>query len=243
MPARRRTGRDRRRRRHGQRGAGPGSADTWSAAAAGQVFLADPLAISRLLRVVDVRPDELVVDVGAGGGALTLPLADTGARVVAVEIDARWVARLRDRVAGAGIADRVRVVHGDLRSFAVPAERWRVVANPPFGLTTALLRRLLDDPTRGPYRADLVVQLEVARKRTRQPPGTLRSAAWAPWWTFELGGRIDRRAFRPVPRVDAALLTIRRRDPPVLPTWLAPGFADALRAVWTPPQPGPRRRS
>lgn len=34
-----------------------------------------------------------------------------------------------------------------------------------------------------------------------------------------------------------------RRDPPVLPTWLAPGFADALRAVWTPPQPGPRRRS
>jgi len=46
-----------------------------------------------------------------------------------------------------------------------------------------------------------------------------------------------------VPRVDAALLTIRRRDPPVLPTWLAPGFADALRAVWAPPQPGPRRRS
>lgn len=206
------------------------------------MFLADPSAISRLLRAVDVRPDDLVVDVGAGGGALTLPLAAAGARVVAIEIDRRWAARLRDRVARAGVADRVRVVHGDLRSIVAPAEPWRVVANPPFGLTTVLLRRLLDDPARGPDRADLVVQLEVARKRTREPPGTLRSAAWAPWWTFELGGRIDRRAFRPVPRVDAALLTIRRREPPVLPPWLAPGFADALRPLWTPPQPGAGRR-
>ena len=206
-----------------------------------QNFLADPSAISRLLRAVDVRPDDLVVDLGAGGGALTLPLADAGARVVAVEIDPVWVARLRDRVQRAGVADRVRVVHGDLHTFRTPGEAWRVVANPPFGRTTAVLRLLLDDPVRGPDRADLVVQLEVARKRARQPPTTLRSAAWAPWWTFEMGTRIDRAAFRPVPGVDAALLTIRRREPPVLPAWLAPGLADALRPVWTPPQPDRRR--
>lgn len=219
MPGRR-TGRDRRRsQRH----------------AAGQRFLVDRAVVGRLVRGADVARDELIVDVGAGAGALTLPLAEAGARVLAVEVDPAWVRRLRGRVVQAGLQDRVRVVHADLRAFKPPREPWRVVANPPFALTTALLRRLLDDPSRGPRRADLVLQLAVARKRSHQPPSTLHSAAWAPWWTFELGARIDRSAFRPAPDVDAAVLTIRRRDPELLPTWLAPGFAEVLRPAWSPP--------
>jgi 23S rRNA (adenine-N6)-dimethyltransferase len=80
-----------------------------------------------------------------------------------------------------------------------------------------------------------VIQREVARKHAAEPPATLRTAAWAPWWLFEHRFTIDRDAFRPVPAVDAALLTIRRREPPVLPPWLAPEFRDLLRAGWTPP--------
>lgn len=191
--------------------------------------------VERFIRAAGVVRDELVVDVGAGGGALTLPLAAAGARVLAVEADPVWVRRLRGRVAQEGLADRVRVVHVDLRALRPPREPWRVIANPPFALTTTLLRRLLDDPARGPHRADLVLQLAVARKRSHQPPSTLHSAAWAPWWTFELGPRIDRSAFRPAPDVDAAVLTVRRRDPELLPTWLAPGFAEVLRPGWSPP--------
>lgn len=183
-----------------------------------------------------------MVDVGAGTGALTIPMAEAGARVVAVERDDAWITRLRQRVTAAGVSDRVRVVHADLRTYRWPPTPYRVISNPPFGLTTALLARLLDRPSRGPVRADLVVQLEVARKRAQQPPGSLRSAAWAPWWQFALGERIDRTAFRPIPRVDAAVLTIRRREQPVLPEWLARDFADALRPAWRPPQPNPRAR-
>ena len=199
---------------------------------AGQHFLADQRVVERLLARLALRPGELVVDVGAGRGALTYPLAHAGARVIAVERDPRLVGALRRSVLHRGLAERVQVVKADLRRFRWPRTAYRVVANPPFGLTTDLLARLLDDPQLGPERAHLLVQQEVARRRVTQPPDTLRSAAWAPWWTFSFGERVDRGAFRPAPTVDAAWLHIERRVPPVLPEWLAPDFAETLRPVW-----------
>lgn len=125
----------------------------------------------------------------------------------------------------------------DLRKVRLPPTPYRVTCNPPFALTTALLDRLLEDPARGPERVDVLVQREVAVKRAAEPPSSLRSAAWAPWWSFELGPTVRRHAFHPVPRVDAAWLTVRKRTPAVLPAWLAPGFLDTLRQAWSPPQP------
>jgi 23S rRNA (adenine-N6)-dimethyltransferase len=120
----------------------------------------------------------------------------------------------------------------DALHWPLPREPFRVVANPPFAITTQLLARLLDDPVQGPHRCDLILQADVVRKRAQSPPNTLRSAAWAPWWTFEAGPVIPRSAFRPIPGVDAAMLTIRRRKNPVLPTWLAPRFVETLRHGW-----------
>ncbi len=149
----------------------------------------------------------------------------------AVEVDPHWVERLRAGV-GAGRGN-VRVVASDLRNLRMPREPYRVVANPPFGLTTDTLAKLLDRPDRGPCRADLVLQKEVAVKLARQPPAHLRAAAWSPWWEFRLGATIGRAAFRPRPRVDAAVLTIVRRETPVLPTWLAPRLRELLRPAWS----------
>ncbi|CAN5387324.1 23S rRNA (adenine(2058)-N(6))-methyltransferase Erm(37) [soil metagenome] len=215
--ARRPTPRDLRRRTHGQN------------------FLVDQRVVRRFLSRADLRPDDLVVDLGAGTGALTLPLAAAGARVVAVERDPRWAQSLRRSVTAAGLAGRVEVVEADLRRVRLPPSPYRVVSSPPFSLTTAVLSRLLDDPEQGPWRADLLLQRAVAVKRAAEPPTSLRSAAWAPWWRFELGERVGRQAFRPVPGIDTAWLGIDKRDPPVLPTWLALGLAAALRPVWAPP--------
>lgn len=211
---RRRTPRDARRRSHGQN------------------FLVDRNEISRLIDAVDARSNELIVEVGAGTGALTLLLAQAGARVIAIEPDHAWARRLHERVSEAGFVDEIEIVRQDFREIEWPSETYRVVSNPPFGLTTALFSSLFDNPAEGPSRADLVIQLEVARKRAAVPPTTLRSAAWAPWWTFQLGPVVPRSAFRPVPRVDAALLTARRRDDAVLPEWLAPQLRELLRPGW-----------
>lgn len=211
---RRRTPRDARRSSHGQN------------------FLVDRNEISRLIDAVDARSNELIVEVGAGTGALTLLLAQAGARVIAIEPHHAWAQRLHERVSEAGFVDEIEIVRQDFREIEWPSETYRVVSNPPFGLTTALFSSLFDNPAEGPSRADLVIQLEVARKRAAVPPTTLRSAAWAPWWTFQLGPVVPRSAFRPVPRVDAALLTARRRDDPVLPEWLAPQLRELLRPGW-----------
>jgi 23S rRNA (adenine-N6)-dimethyltransferase len=82
------------------------------------------------------------------------------------------------------------------------------------------------------HRADVIVQWEVARKRSTVPASTLRSTAWAPWWEFRLGRRIPAAEFRPVPRVDGGVLVITRRDPPVLPRSMANRYQAFVRANW-----------
>lgn len=213
MSGRRTTERDRRRRELGQN------------------FLTDSGVLEQLIQGLDLRPGELVVDLGAGAGALTRSLLAAGARVWAVEIDPTWVERLRSSIEVQH--PNVRVIASDLRNLRMPQEPYRVVANPPFGLTTETLAKLLDQPDRGPQRADVIVQREVAIKLACQPPASLRAAAWAPWWNFRVGQTIGRNAFRPRPSVDAAMLTIVRREPSVLPTWLGPQLRELLRPAWS----------
>lgn len=213
----------------------------------GQNFLVDDRLTRDLVAGLGPLDGTLVVDVGAGVGALTLELARAGASVWAVEPDPTWSARLREAVRDAGVGERVKVLPTTIERVRLPREPYRVFANPPFGITTSLLALLLDHPAAGPDRLDLVVQREVAIRHTRTPPVALRTAAWLPWWEFRLGRTIDRSAFRPRPSVDAAVLTVVRRTPALLPARLAPHFADALRPAWTaaaappPHRPDPAR--
>ncbi len=212
MSAHRRTPRDERRRRLGQNFLRPQFAD-------------------RLVADADFQPGELVVEIGAGLGAITIALADREIDVVAVEVDPVCAQRLRDRVHGTG-RDRVRVVEADFLSLPLPTRPFRVMGSLPFRGTTDILRRLLDNPGLPLKRADVIVQWEVARKRAAVPPSTLLSTVWAPWWEFRLGRSIPAAEFRPVPQVDAGVLVVTRRDHPLLPPAMAASWAGFVRAHW-----------
>jgi len=179
----------------------------------------------------DLQPDELVVEIGAGGGSFTRVLASHPIDLIAVELDPVWCARLRETLRARG-ARRVRVVHADFARFRLPTRPFRVVGSLPFGRTTAILHRLLDDPRVPLTRADVVLQWEVARKRSSEPPRTRLSTGWAPWWRFALGERIPARAFRPVPAVDGGVLVVTRRAPPLLPEGMAPAYARFVAEAW-----------
>jgi 23S rRNA (adenine-N6)-dimethyltransferase len=188
-------------------------------------------AAERFVAEAGVEPGELVVDIGAGSGAITHQLLRRGARVVAVEADPAWAGRLAEfaRQEGRG---RLRVVEADFLAWPLPAEPFRVTACLPFGATTAILHRLFDKPEQPVVRAEVIVQWEVARKRAASPPDTLVSTTWAPWWQFRQGRRVPAQQFRPVPRVDGGVLVATRRQPPLLPTGMAGPYAEFVRHHW-----------
>ena len=197
----------------------------------GQNFLR-PERAEQLVDAAAFVPGDLVVEIGAGRGALTYALARHGVAVVALEKDPHWAESLRREVRRRRLEDRVRVVRCDALDYRMPRRPYRVVGSLPFGATTAILRRLLDDPGSPLVRADLIVQWEVARKRAVMPPSTLLSTTWAPWWSFEVVRRLPAAAFRPVPSVDAAVLRVTRREPSLLPLRMAGPFASFVRRQW-----------
>lgn len=166
--------------------------------------LAEPWA-RRLVGDAGVGPDDLVVDPGAGLGAITRPLLATGARVLAVELHPRRLAALRRLGED---EPRLTVVRADLRDLRLPRRPFRVVGSPPYDGASALLDRLLSPGSRL-VAADLVVQRQLAR---RFAEGRARGAGrWSAAWSVDLGRRLPRSAFERSPRVDSVVLTVRRR--------------------------------
>lgn len=174
----------------------------------GQHFLKSQTFADRLVHATGISRSDLVLDIGAGKGRLTVPLIALGARVIAIEADDQLARTLMSKV------DAI-VVRGNFLDFPLPAEPYRVMANVPFSITTALLRKLLDQPS-AMVRADLIVELGVAIKRTRALPSNYLNLRWGPWWKFRLSQKIPRTAFEPRPSVDAALLQVIRRTRPHL---------------------------
>lgn len=159
-----------------------------------------------MVRSAGVTSGELVLDLGAGLGAVTRPLAGTGARVIAVERDERIGTKLRRRI---GHLDNVTVVIGDVLSVPLPRRPFRVVANLPFSITTQVLRRLVDSQM---VAADLVVE-RGAGQRLAGEPTRPELARWQRRFTFSLGQPIPADRFRPIPPVDAIVLRMRRGRP------------------------------
>jgi 23S rRNA (adenine-N6)-dimethyltransferase len=159
---------------------------------------------TQLVADASISPGACVIDVGAGAGALTAPLVAAGARVIAVESHPGRARLLRER-----FGDAVIVVQTDAGDLRLPRRQYHVVANPPFGVTGALLGRLLQPGSRL-LSAHLIVQDQAARRWAGPAaPGVRR---WRRSFAVATGTRVPRSAFRPPAPVGTRVPVIRRRS-------------------------------
>ncbi|TGB08435.1 16S rRNA (adenine(1518)-N(6)/adenine(1519)-N(6))-dimethyltransferase RsmA [Streptomyces palmae] len=187
----------------------------------GQNFVIDANTVRRIVRTADVRPDDVVVEVGPGLGSLTLALLEAADRVIAVEIDDLLAAALPSTVAARlpERADRFALVHSDaMRVTELPGPApTALVANLPYNVAVpVLLHMLATFPTID--RTLVMVQSEVA-DRLAAPPGSKVygvpsvKAAW--YAEVKRAGAIGRNVFWPAPNVDSGLVSLVRRTEPL----------------------------
>ena len=194
----------------------------------GRHFLRSSRLAADLVCAAGIARGDLVLDLGAGAGALTTALVRAGARVIAVEIEGQLAADLRRRFPD--------VIEGDARRVRLPTEPFKVVANLPFEGSTAILRRLLH-PRVPLESADVIVEWGLAAKRTALWPSTELSVYWSAWFELSIARRLPRCVFAPPPAVDAGVLRALRRQTPLVPVEMHRAYAAFLARAF---RAGPR---
>lgn len=182
----------------------------------GQTFLIDGNIARKIVSAAEIAPEDRVLEVGPGGGAVTQYLT-CARRVVAVEIDPVLVEVLKETV-----GDRVEVICADVLTAPLeeilgeePGPRWKVVTNLPYSITGPAIVRLLQARERI-ERMVIMVQMEVAERLVAAPGSRQRG-----WLTVlvetlteaRLVGRVSRNCFWPRPKVDSAILALTVRHP------------------------------
>ncbi len=184
----------------------------------GQNFVADPNTVRRIARLAGVGPGDHVLEIGAGLGSLTLALAETGAEVVAVEVDRGIVPVLREVVADAANVTVVEAdaLRADWDALLASAPSWVLVANLPYNVATPLVCDLLDGVP-AIARMLVMVQREVAERFCATPRSEAYGAVSvkvAYWATSRVAGTVPASVFVPRPNVESALAEIVRRPAP-----------------------------
>jgi 16S rRNA (adenine1518-N6/adenine1519-N6)-dimethyltransferase len=202
----------------------------------GQNFVIDPNTIRKVVEVAGVGAADRVLEIGAGGGSLTLGLSAAAGKVTALEVDPNLIPILEEMLAGRG---NVEVLLGDALVFDVAGVDANIlVANLPYNIAVPVVMRMLEE---APQLDQMVVmtQREVG-ERLAAGPGSKTygqvSLLVRYYGTAEVVGRVARRAFWPVPNVDSVLVRIRRgRPPPVSREHLFPlvkaGFAQRRKTL------------
>ena len=183
----------------------------------GQNFLIDENVVRQIVAAAELSEADTVLEVGPGIGTLTQGLAESKARVVAVELDTRLLPVLATTLNG---YDNVRVVHGDILKVnimeEVGAPRFKVCANLPYYITTPIIFALLEK--RLPMeRLVAMVQKEVAERMAAQPGGKeygALSVAIQYYTEPEIAFIVPPTSFIPAPAVDSAVIVCKRRSKP-----------------------------
>ncbi|MBF0337761.1 MAG: ribosomal RNA small subunit methyltransferase A [Nitrospirae bacterium] len=188
--------------------------------------------LQRMLDCAQLTADDTVVEVGPGPGVLTEMLAARAGRVIAIEIDADLYQRLRVRFAG---CDNITLIAGDALDFDYSGiERFKVVSNIPYSITTPLIFKLLQE-AKGMQSMTLMLQKEVALRITANK-GTKDYSVLTLMVQYRSSARLDfivpRHVFSPPPKVDSAVVSFVTLPTPAVAVNNEESFFKVIRTAF-----------
>jgi len=191
----------------------------------GQHFLNNRVAIRKIIDALEPKSDELIIEIGPGRGALTLPLMRAcekiGCKIVAIEKDINLVDWLIGKLVN--WSDGIKIIKGDalkdlpklINQTTNQLTNYKIVGNIPYYITGRLLR-ILSELEHKPKLAVLTIQKEVAERIVSKPPKMNLLAAITQFWAEpEIIGRLGPKAFSPPPKVDSAIIKLATGDWPL----------------------------
>ena len=220
----------------------------------GQNFLVDENNLKKIVNEAGVSADDIVLEIGPGLGSLTRYLGLAAKAVIAVELDQRFLPVLHETLAHLNNVEIVigdileinpanllaksktgnligirsgTIVHGDQKT-TTPA--YKVVANIPYYITSALIRHLLEAEIQ-PSTIVLTVQKEVAQRICEQPPKmSILALSVQVYGKAKIVSRIPAGAFFPTPKVDSSVVKIDLYSEPLIPIAFIPEFFRLIKA-------------
>jgi 16S rRNA (adenine1518-N6/adenine1519-N6)-dimethyltransferase len=213
------------------------SLDAHAKKSLGQHFLIDAGALRKIVDAADLTPEDTVIEVGPGLGVLTSELVKRAGKVIAVELDDELAELLKKTLSG---ASNLTNVHRDilkvapstlLKEAGLPEDStYKVVANLPYYITSAVLRHFLEADAR-PAVMVVTVQKEVAKAITALPGQmSLLGVAVQFYGEARIVGKIPPGSFMPAPKVESAVLKIRLRPQLPIDVCDTQSFFDIVRA-------------
>ncbi len=211
----------------------------------GQRFLIDEAVLERILSAAELSPGDIVVEIGPGLGILTEGLAMQGAKVIAVEVDAKLVALLRKQLAG---FPDVRIVRADILETA-PGQLlqenlsacdltrgYKVIANLPYYITSPVLSHFLEAQPR-PSEMVIMVQKEVGETIAAAPGKMRLISVKAQFYSKPvIVSYVPAASFHPPPKVDSVVLRLDVYSQPPIEISDVAGFFDIVMHGFSSPR-------
>jgi len=197
----------------------------------GQNFLIDQNILKKIVQVSEISQDDTVLEIGAGLGSLTYYLCQKAKRVVAIEIDKKFIPLLQNRFSqNANCA----IIHGDILKTdiqqIIPEDEYLVVANIPYYITSSLFRHILNSSSK-PKRIILTIQHEVAQRIcTSSGKMSILALSIQIFGKPEILFQIKPGAFYPPPKVDSSVVKVDLYENPLIDNHLQPLFFQLIKS-------------
>lgn len=178
----------------------------------GQNFLISKTILREIIKAADLKPSDIVLEIGPGLGILTRELAKKVKKVLAVEKDKKLTDILKEELNNDKIKN-IQILNQDILKFESSSfnlkESYKLVANLPYYITGPVIRMFLE-LTNPPKLMILMVQKEVGKRICAQPPKMSKLAVFSQFYGKpEIVKFVSKKSFRPQPKVDSVILRIR----------------------------------